>query len=372
MDKEKVDKINNSPYKAFVAISGGGQSFIGDFCKISGASKTIVGCIIPYDRTIFDNFTGVKLTEYSSILAARKLALASYQQCIIAGVDSKLSIGIGAASSIAFDGERVGRIHKVNIAIHTNDFTTSLKITIPYGVMKREEEDKYISDRILYSLDKVIDSKNGTDYILDYEFDDNRGMTGKLEIAHADKLYSLVTKQSDYYTSVGSLENFNKIVLFGGSFNPWHTGHQQIKELSEKILSAPVILELSIKNADKGTLDFIDIKNRLDSIDGNHYIITTASLVIDKVNIIKKHNPTCEITFVMGADTFIRVFDDKYGVPVDELDFFFTRNNVKFLVFGRNGLKLDDKYSHLMIKSDEAENFNMPVSSTELRSKNEN
>ena len=197
-------------------------------------------------------------------------------------------------------------------------------------------------------------------------------MTGKLEIAHADKLYSLVTKQSDYYTSVGSLENFNKIVLFGGSFNPWHTGHQQIKELSEKILSAPVILELSIKNADKGTLDFIDIKNRLDSIDGNHYIITTASLVIDKVNIIKKHNPTCEITFVMGADTFIRVFDDKYGVPVDELDFFFTRNNVKFLVFGRNGLKLDDKYSHLMIKSDEAENFNMPVSSTELRSKNEN
>ena len=117
MNIETVNKINDSPYKCFVAITGGGASFISDYTKISGASKTIVGAIVPYDRTIFDNFVGIKMTEYSSPLAARKLALASYNQCIIAGVEPKYAIGIGAASSIAFDGERIGRQHKINIAI---------------------------------------------------------------------------------------------------------------------------------------------------------------------------------------------------------------------------------------------------------------
>jgi hypothetical protein len=85
MNIEIVNKINESPYKCFVAITGGGASFISDYTKISGASKTIVGAIVPYDKTIFDNFVGIKMTEYSSPLSARKLALASYNQCIIAG-----------------------------------------------------------------------------------------------------------------------------------------------------------------------------------------------------------------------------------------------------------------------------------------------
>ena len=116
-------------------------------------------------------------------------------------------------------------------------------------------------------------------------------------------------------------------------------------------------------------IDYIDIGERLGYINGNHYILTTAPLIKDKVNLIKKYNPNCEITFVVGADTYSRIFDEKYGISLTELYQFFKSNNVKFLVFGRNGIKISDNYDDLRIISEEAANFNMNISSTELRNK---
>ena len=68
MNIDIVRKINDSPYKAFIAIVGGGQSFIGDYLKIGGASKTIVGAIVPYDKFIFEKFVGQKMTEFQTIV----------------------------------------------------------------------------------------------------------------------------------------------------------------------------------------------------------------------------------------------------------------------------------------------------------------
>ena len=191
---------------------------------------------------------------------------------------------------------------------------------------------------------------------------------GEVITAINDKIQPLVNGEVDYYTSVISLENYSKIALFGGSFCPYHYGHIGIKELAEKILNMPVLLELSLRNSDKGMVDYIDINERLEYIKGNHYILTAAPLIRDKVNLIKKYNPNCEITFIVGADTWTRIWDAKYKIPLDELYRFFKSNKVKFLVFGRNGVKLDmSRFYDLIIPSEEAANFNMPISSTELR-----
>ena len=367
MNVEIVNKINDSPYKCFVAITGGGASFIADYTKISGASKTIVGAIVPYDRTIFDNFVGIKMQEYSSPLAARKLALASYNQCIIAGVEPKYAIGIGAASSIAFDGERVGRQHKINIAIHKFDSTKVVKIVLEQG-RTREQEDKIISDYIF----TIFASSIFPDEFY-YPVTISYKPTETIEFTtEKNKLIQqLVNGEKDFYCNA-SFGAWQKLAIYGGSFNLLHDGHKQIKELAEKILGYPVWFELSITNADKGMIDYVDINERLRHL-YDIYLITKHSTIKDKVDLIKKYNPECEITFIIGADTWTRIWDIRYlpNMSLNDLHDFFYNSDVKFLVFGRNGIKINDNYNDLRIMSEEAENFNMNISSTELRNKNE-
>lgn len=358
-----VKQINDSPYKAFIAIVGGGQSFIGDYLKISGASKTIVGAIVPYDRHVFDKFVGQKMTEYSSVFAARKLALASFQQCLDAEVEKTYAIGIGAASSIASDGERVGRIHKINIAIHTIFYTKTYKITLTQG-RTREMEDNYISEVILTCLAHA--TRNMTVEFPQIQGNNTDEDTFTQEEYVNENLQSIVSGKSDMYCTI-PVVNKDKIAIFGGSFNILHDGHIAIKKTAEKILNQQVLFELSVKNADKGYIDFADINLRLNYLCKYDYILTCHPTIKEKIDLLKKYNPESEITIIVGADTWNRVWDKRYGYDLNELHDFFINSKVKFLVFGRNSILLNREFNDLIIPSIEAENFNMAISSSELR-----
>ena len=372
MNVDIVNKINDSPYKAYVAIVGGGQTFIGNFCSISGASKTLVGATVPYDRNVFDKFVKEKMTEYASPLAARKLALASFQECLAAGVDIKYAIGIGSANSIAYDGERDGRTHKINVAVHALEYTKVVTVVLQQFRLRIEEEN-LISELIYKLLAKAC----YVNYININEIPSGLLATETYDITFQsnDDVRQIILKNKILYVSNTNLIN-NTINIYSGSWRPIHDGHVQIHKLAEKILNESVFYELTIHNADKGMLDYVDVNERVNQFyftgrfEKYNYILTAAPTIKDKVIAIKHKYPNVNINIVMGVDTWIRVWDIRYGIPLDELEIFFKNNNVKFLVFGRNGIVIDKTYGKdLLIESAEAANFNMPISSSEIRNK---
>jgi nicotinic acid mononucleotide adenylyltransferase len=160
----------------------------------------------------------------------------------------------------------------------------------------------------------------------------------------------------------------NKIAIFCGSFNPLHQGHVEIQKLAEEILGTTVYFELSIVNAYKPAIDFVDLKNRQKYLEKYNYLITKSPRFVDKINTLKSVFNPKQIIIVVGADTWERVYDAAAHKNGDIK--FFENNNIKFLVFGRNSEIIKNQDSPLFLKSEIALNYSNSISSSELRRKN--
>lgn len=113
--------------------------------------------------------------------------------------------------------------------------------------------------------------------------------------------------------------NLKGFTLFPGSFNPLHIGHIELaKKAANDFTDGKVVLELSIGNADKGFISEEQLLKRIKNFKKPEYplVINQASLFKTKLEYLSKGY------FLMGADTFIRVFDLKYYQSEEELEDF--------------------------------------------------
>ena len=368
MDENLIREINSGTYKFYAAITGGGTSFISEYLKISGASKVFLGANVPYSHLSFTNFTKCKVDSHASEEGARKLALASYREALAYGGEKEKSIGIGASCSIATENERAGRKHKIYLAFHKQDLTYTVSRILNQS-RTRDEEENMISELILKVLNDL--SKNTIrGYIGTTKTPDGEELN--IDYAEDSKILELIIGETLLFTHKSSLSFLDKeIVLYPGSFNPLTEAHRTISQLSSKILGKDVTFELCINNAEKGYLDYIDIKRRRWSLSKTNYIISNASLARDKVSMIRKFNKK-PLFLICGWDTWARIWDKKYCLKnslMEEFNFF-LQNDVRFLVFARNGTFVPHEFApseDLRIKIDIAENFRMDISSSQIR-----
>jgi hypothetical protein len=135
-------------------------------------------------------------------------------------------------------------------------------------------------------------------------------------------------------------------LVFPGAFNPPHAGHLRMAALAEERLNKTLTWELSIANVDKPLLDFIAIRDRvqaLQSEDHNRQItLTRAPAFREKAALFPG------ATFVVGADTVVRIADPRYyGGDIARRDAAIAAiagHACRFLVFGR---QIGDRFETL-------------------------
>jgi len=357
-----IQKIHESKFKLTFVSSGGGTNAISSLLKVPGASNTVLESYIPYSKKSMDLFLNRKPDHYCSLNTSLSMAANAYKKCIQIDKEykKKYFIGISVTASLATTYTKIGD-HKFYISLQTESFTKSIECLLIKGSRTREEEEQLITEYVLSLLAEFCGIKK------DVPIHD------EIPIIHIVKAEKSWKKLLNNDVNFVSSDRSTPELIFPGSFNPLHDGHLRMRELAEKKTGMRATFEICARNADKPPLTFHEIKRTLDQFTENDsWVMTSAGRFSEKAEMFPNS------VFIIGADTLMRVFDEKfYSNKKDMIDHIerFNDHNINFLVFGR---KVNNKFISLRdinipnnirnrCTGFEEGSFRDDISSTELR-----
>lgn len=322
MDLKNIESIHNGPFKFVYVSSGGGSTAISDFLKVPGASNTILESYIPYSRESMDEYLGIKPSHYCGLQTTINMAMIAYNraQKLAPDVSREHLLGAAVTATLSTTYEKLGS-HRFFVCIHGRESTHVISCYLTKGKRTRDLEEKLVSE----CLESLIGISCGVSTNLP-ELSQNIDY----EVVHAKNDWKkLIDGQSQF---VGNL-NATPQLIFPGTFNPLHEGHQKIKKIAEKQSGQELTFEISVSNVDKAPLSYYEIEKTVNQFSkDDKWILTNARSFQEKVKLFPNS------IFVLGTDTLRRVFDERYyknQLEKAETIESFNQYNARFIVFGR-------------------------------------
>jgi len=320
---EIIKKIHSSPYRFVLVSSGGGTNAISEFLKVPGASKSVLESYVPYAKESLDYYLLKQPDHYCSLRTTLSMAAKAYSAAkkIDQNTNPKNLLGVAVTASLATNYSKKGE-HKFFIAIQTYKYSSSFSFTFPKkGELTREEEELIVTDHIINAIAQSCKVQN-------QKLVENSSL--EIKTVKAEKNWvKLVANKIDFVSSSNRIPE----LIFPGSFNPFHSGHNSMSELAEKKTGLGLAYEICIQNADKPPLSYHEIETTLDQFShGQEWVLTKAGKFTDKAALFPNS------VFIIGADTLTRILDEKFYLNredmLNQLDLF-NSHNINFLVFGR-------------------------------------
>ena len=318
---DRATALHSSPWLGVFYVTGGGASFLAETLNTAGASATVLEVNVPYASQAMTELLGRAPEQAVSATTARQLAITAYERSEALTRNSQFDssttklFGFGCTASLATNRIKRGT-HRAHWAIQTAVDTYTFSATYKGD---RDSEEALLREQIWQTIQHCL---------LDHtvEFDDNL-----VELhARANPPLRPLLDEAPYRYCSGSSDGR---LLLPGSFNPMHDGHKQMLSIAENMTGLKGAFELAVKNADKPSLDYLTMEERIEGIGENPLWLTNTPNFEDKAKLFKG------TTFVLGVDTMARIGELRfYRNHVDLLNkalATFEEQDIHFLVFGR-------------------------------------
>lgn len=371
-----IQQLHAAPLQLVLQVTGGGSLAISDLLTIPGGSRILLAAGVPYSEAALKNLLGKAPEQACSELTARQMAMAAFQQAwAYTGQDASRAVGLAMTASLASDRPKRGE-HRIHAALQSDSSTYSWSLVLEKDQRTRDEEERLAADLLLCWLaEAILGSACAHELPLELLLSE----TIERRNCAAPTLWKRLLLP-DQNVIAGNHELLpasarENLLVFPGSFAPWHAGHQEMAAIAEARMGKPVLYELAVRNVDKPALDFIEIDERLRQFPNPAAVLlTTAPTFAEKAQLFP------HATFVVGADTIRRIGDQNYyandNAKLERAIESIAATGCRFIVFGRlnqsgsfstlGSLPLPSTLAALCDEVPEAD-YRCDLSSTELR-----
>ena len=309
-----IELLNRFNAQVVVVVSGGGTQVIPQLLAEGGASNVMLEALVPYAKSAVAEFLGGNPDAYCSDRTTRQLAVAGWQRSIKLSSQGRNNVGIAATASLRSGKPKMGQ-HRVHVATHRVQETVTATLQLKKNARSRLEEERVAA---LLCLDVLVSTVTETTnhpwrkeleslLLPEEEIVRNEYRAPvrwqKLWISEDVEVPIEINSSGQTRQRLGQVNNR---LIFSGSFSPLHEGHLAMARIAEEIAERPVEWELSVTNVDKPMLDYIEVSQRVEQFEGKTLWLSRAATFIEKVHVFPQS------TFVMGADTYVRLIDPKY------------------------------------------------------------
>jgi nicotinamide mononucleotide (NMN) deamidase PncC len=313
--------LHSSPWMGTFYVTGGAASLVAEILNTPGASATVLDAYVPYASPALSELLGRAPEQAVSATTARQLAITAFERATAlrkasdADANTENTFGFACTASLATSRVKRGA-HRAHWAIQTAVDTYTFSAMYNGD---RDSEEALLREQIWQTLQHCLLNHS-------VEFDDNL-----VELhARANPPLRPLLNDKPYKHGIGDSDG---MLLLPGSFNPTHDGHKEMLAIAETMTGKLGAFELAVKNADKPSLDYLTMEERIEGVGDIPLWLTNTPNFEGKAKLFKG------TTFVVGVDTLARIGELRfYRNHVDLLDqamATFTEQDTHFLVFGR-------------------------------------
>ena len=306
-----IERLAAHGRRLVIVASGGGAGAIAGLVGTPGASAVVLEGLVPYARTAADGLLGGPQESYCSSATARRLAVAAWQRAAqLAGgsAPTDACLGVAVTASLRTVAPKRGQ-HRVFAAAHSLAATDIADLVLEKDARSRADEETLAAALAL----AVVNGATGGDPELPAGLLRAGEQVIRTRVEPPAAWRELATGQRTAVAAGGRDDEPPQPggLVFPGSFNPLHDGHRRMAAIAAEIAERPVAYELSITNVDKPALDWLELRDRAaqfgTAADGPSRLwLTRAATFLEKLAVFP------ESTFVMGADTYVRLADARY------------------------------------------------------------